>query len=113
MTDAAAVQTPAQLEPTPAQISERLSAIDHRLDRGAEKMEQHADALTKMAAELKANSETTNEVRELLALGRNGLKVLGWLGSAAKWLSTIATAALAVYGAFYAITHGGQMPPKP
>ena len=104
-------------ELTPAQIAARLRAIDERLDRGAEKMDQQSEALANLTSELKRNSETTDEVRQLLDLGRSGLKVLGWLGSGAKFLGalvgTFATAALAVYGLFYAITHGGQMPPKP
>ncbi len=100
-------------ELTPAQIAARLNAIDARLDRGSEKMDQHAQALADMASDLKRNTETTDEVREVLDVGRNGLKVLGWLGGGAKWVGTLATAALAVYGALYAIFHGGQMPPKP
>lgn len=95
------------------QISERLLAIDARLDRGAEKMDEQADRLKSVEAELRSNSETTREVRELLDAGKSGLRVLGWLGAAGKWIGTLATAGIAVYGALYAITHNGQLPPKP
>ena len=94
-------------------IAERLQAIDARLDRGAERMEQQSAALNKLAAELKSNSEVTDEIRQLLTLGRNGLKVLGWLGEAAKWIGKLAAAGAAIYGFFYAIKHGGHLPPKP
>ncbi len=91
---------------TPAQIAARLQAIDDRLDRGAEKMDRLGD-------ELEHNSRTTQEVRELLDMAKSGLRVLGWLGVAGKWLGSLATAGLAIYGLVYALTHGGQLPPKP
>lgn len=98
---------------TPQQIADRLRAIDERLDRGALKMDQQAKQLSTMSAELKRNSATTNEVRELLDVGKAGLKVLGWLGAGAKWLAPIATMCVAVYSFWYAVFHGGQLPPKP
>jgi hypothetical protein len=91
----------------------RLSPINDRLDRGAAKMSSMANDIGEIRAELARNSTTTNEVRELLDVGRNGLKVLGWLGTAAKWTSTVVAAGLSLYGVIYAVTHGGQLPPKP
>lgn len=98
--------------PVDADTVARLDGIDDRLDRGSRKMQEQADAIDLMRGELAANTVITTEVRELLALGRNGLKVLGWLGSFIKLAGALATAGLALYAAFYALTHDGRMPPK-
>lgn len=86
-----------------------IDRIDERLDKGSERMDE-------MQRELKENTTVTKEVKELLEMGRTGFKVLGWLGKAFVWtaraLTVIAGAALAIYSAWYAITHGGQLPPK-
>ena len=111
MKDTTAAPTP----PAPASdagTAARLAAIDRRLDRGSKKMQEQADAIDAMRSELAANTTITAEVRELLALGRNGLKVLGWLGAVIKWAGGLATASLALYAALYALTHDGRMPPK-
>lgn len=86
-----------------------IDRIDERLDKGSERMDD-------MQRELKANTEVTKEVKELLELGRTGFKVLGWLGKAivvtVRVAGYVGAAAVALYSAWYAITHGGQLPPK-
>lgn len=91
-------------------IAERLAPINERLDRGAEKMDAMSSSIGEIRAELASNTITTNEVRELLDVGRNGLKVLGWIGIGAKWAGGVSTAILALWTAFYAATHNGQLP---
>lgn len=59
---------------------------------------------------LKANTEVTEEVRDLLSAFRGGFRVLGWLGTGAKWIGAIAAAGMAIYTAVYAATHGGSLP---
>jgi hypothetical protein len=83
--------------------SERLQEIEERLDRGAATMRE-------FRTELAANTETTNEVRELLEAGKNGLKVLGWIGVGAKWIGGMSAALVAVWSLIYAATHNGQLP---
>jgi len=80
-----------------------LQAIHARLDKGSDRMDR-------MQTELNANTEITREVRDLMNAARVGFKVLGGLGTAAKWIAAIASAAAAVWGLIYAATHGGQMP---
>ncbi|QOR55198.1 MAG: hypothetical protein SHS37scaffold296_15 [Burkholderiales phage 68_11] len=104
--------TPEQTAAIQRAIDKSLAPINLRLDRGAEKMDAQGDAICAMRAELAANTATTNEVRELLNVGKSGLKVLGWLGAAGKWLGTLATAGVAIYAFLYALGHGGQLPPK-
>ena len=61
--------------------------------------------------ELKLNTDITGEVRDLLHTARSGMRVLGWLGTAASWLGRLAAAAVAMWGLFYALTHNGELPP--
>lgn len=69
-------------------------------------------------AELKANSEmtatnvaSTKEMVEIFGLAKGGFKVLGWIGTAVKWVGGLATACIGIYALVQAILHGG-MPPK-
>lgn len=78
-------------------------AIEDRLDRGSDRMKAIED-------ELRQNTDTTREVRELMELGRSGFKVLGFFGVAAKWVGAIAAAFVSVWGLIYTITHGGKPP---
>jgi hypothetical protein len=77
-------------------------------------LEQHAALVTRTDAierELKANTEVTAEVRDLLTTVKGGFKVLGWLGHGGKWMGMIAGAAVSIYTLVYALTHGGRLPP--
>ena len=92
---------------------DRLNAIEGRLERGSDRM----DAIERA---LKANTEATlegnrdaREVLEIFQAVKGGIKVLGWIGAMVKWLAPLATLCFAAYSAFYAMTHGGQLPPKP
>ena len=81
----------------------RFEEIEAQLAKGAERM-------TAIERELRDNTTVTREVRELMELGRNGFKVLGWLGIAAKWVGSLAAAAAAVWALVYAAMHGGKPP---
>jgi hypothetical protein len=59
---------------------------------------------------LEENTQITTEVRELLTAFKGGMRVLGWLGTFAKWAGGIAGACVALYSAWYALTHGGDLP---
>lgn len=84
-------------------VDKRLIEIEDRLDKGSKRMQD-------LRNELAANTVITNEVRELLEVGKNGLKVLGWIGVGAKWVGAIAGALVAVWSLIYAATHNGQLP---
>jgi len=79
-----------------AEIELRLNCAEKRM----ESMERKIDT----------NTTIISEVRELMEVGRLGLRVLGWMGVLVKWLGTIAAAAMAIYAAIAAITHGGDVP---
>jgi hypothetical protein len=86
-----------------AAILGRFAAIENRLDRGSERM-------ASIEADLRANTEVTREVRDLMEMGRVLFRLADLMGRGAKWLGGIATAILAVWGAFYTATHGGKPP---
>lgn len=53
-------------------------AAEERFRRGSR-------SIAALQADMKANTEITTEVRDLLQLGKNGLRILGWLGTVAGW----------------------------
>jgi hypothetical protein len=84
-------------------VIRRFEAIEDRLDRGSDRMKA-------IELELRDNTATTKEVRELLELGRSGLKALGWFGKAVKWIGGLFAAGGAIWSAIYMATHGGKPP---
>lgn len=68
--------------------------------------------MTANESELRMNTSVTAEVRALLEAMRVGMKVLGAIGTAATWAAKIAGAVAVIWGAWQAITHGGQPPTK-
>lgn len=64
-----------------------------------------------MLESLRLNNELTADIKDLLTAARVGFRVLGGLGTAAKWVGALAGAGMAIYMALYTLTHGGA-PPK-
>lgn len=93
-----------------AAVKARLDAIEDELRQGRERMGRIEASVAENTALTREGTAVTQEVRELMELGKAGFKVLGWLGAGAKWLGVIATAGVALYSAFYAATHGGRLP---
>lgn len=89
----------------PRDDEDRLAAIEARLLEGSARMDR-------MQAELSANTAITVQVRDLLQTLRGGLRLLGWLGVAAKWIGGIAAAVTAVWALIHAAIHSGR-PPHP
>lgn len=86
-----------------AELTVGMHNIQRQLSAGDTRM-------SSMSAELVANTATTTEVRDLLAALKGGMKVLEWLGKAARWAGGIALAVSAIYTVIYMATHGGNMP---
>ena len=91
--------------------------IEDRLDRGSERMARieaelarHTEQLNQLQVSLAANTEATEEVRDLLDAAKGAFRALNGLGIAFGWLGRIAAAGVAIWGAIYAITHGGRPP---
>lgn len=52
--------------------------------------------------------QNTADIVEVWQSVKGGMRVLGWLGLAAKWLTIIAACVTAVGAAVYAMTHFGS-----
>lgn len=93
--------------PVPPVTYRELEHIEERLEKGAERMRRIEESLTAQKRELDRNTELTQaiqtdtaDIRELLAAARVGFKVLGGLGTLAKWAAPI-LAVLAALGLFH------------
>lgn len=76
------------------ETTDRLALIEQRLDKGSRKM----DLLSEEMAE---NTAVTREVKEILDTVKVGLKFIGVIGNAVKWVGGVVTAAAAVVGAWH------------
>lgn len=77
-------------------FDDRLSAVENTLEQ--------------ISKELKANTEVTSEVRNMLDAARGAWRVLDGLGKLAKILGGIAAACAAIYTAIYMLFHHGRGP---
>jgi hypothetical protein len=96
---------------------ERLDALEMAKADGETRMNEIEAALkrntevtVKTAKFVEDNSGILLELSDAFKTARGGFKVLGWLGTVAKWLGGVSAAGMALWGAYYAATHGGKMP---
>ena len=75
----------------------RVLSIEDRLDRGDKRMGN-------IESDLAQNTAATNEVLEIVRMGKSFFKVCGHIGNAIKWALGIATAIGAAWAAW---KHGG------
>lgn len=83
----------------------RLASIEAELLQGRGRMDR-------METSMSANTEMTSEIRDVIVAAKVGLRVIGGIGTVAKWVAAIAGAVVAVYAALRAIGHLPQIPPK-
>jgi hypothetical protein len=84
---------------------DRIASIEQQLRDGKERMDA-------MQAELSDNTTVTREIREMLDMGRAGLRVLGALGAVAKWLGAIAMGIGSIWALVQAVKTGTPPSPK-
>lgn len=132
MSDEAAQQEskPKRRRTDPISVDEWREAIEDRLDQGSENMRGMQKAIVSLQGEMIENTKLTrkaltrnDEVYEFLMAGRNIWGVFsvvgGWMSKLIravavliKWGGVVATGGLAIYAAYYALRHGGQLPPE-
>lgn len=71
-----------------------------------------SERMDKFERAMEENTGMTRDIRDLMLTARTGFKVLGWVGTGARWVGGIAAAIAAVYSLIYIIMHGGQPPGK-
>ena len=120
----------------PISAEEWREVIEDRLDHGSANMKAMQEAILALQGEMLENTRITlentritkqsaarsDEIYEFLLAGRSIWRVFsvigGWLSKLikgltvlVKWAGVIATGGLAIYAAYYAFRHNGQMPP--
>lgn len=77
----------------------RLEAIDGRLEANITRMWELSSRVKVVEDKIDSNTQATlegnrdaREILEIFQAVRGGLRVLGWLGTAAKWVAGIAAA---------------------
>lgn len=88
------------------QVAE-LTVMLHEARRRVPEMDAR---LRDIETELAANTKVTTEVREVLDTFKGGMRMLGWMGIAAKWIAGIAAAIGAVIAIWETLRSGG--PPR-
>lgn len=84
-------------------LADRITDMEMQLGAGSERM-------AAIERDLKANTETTMEVRDILGTAKGAFKFFGALGVVLKWLGGLAGAAVAIYTVVHMATHGGKPP---
>lgn len=100
-------------EMTPDELADRLAKIDQRLDKGSGRMDDIERELRENTAATLEGNRDAREILEIFQAVKGGIRVLGWIGIAVRWVAGFGGAAMAIYGVWYAYTHNGQLPPKP
>ena len=93
MPDKAHDQTPALLDrrATDKGLGGTVLTMQERLNRGDERM-------GKIEKDLADNTAATNEVLEIVRMGKSFFKVAGHIGSGIKWLLAAGAAIAAIWG---------------
>ena len=91
------------MEPTPHPFDTWMAAAEERLKAGDERM-------TAFEQKLDKNTSITQEVYELLLTAKGAFKFFSAMGTVVGWMGKLAAAGIAIWGAFYALTHGGRPP---
>lgn len=85
-----------------------LETLMETVDKTQKEVEQLSASVTELKESVDTLTKSTADMVEMFEAGRGAFKVLGWIGTFAKWASVVA-AGTAAFWAFF--THG-NMPPK-
>lgn len=85
----------------------RIQRIEQQLAEGARRMAALEAGQRRMRAELAANTSVTTEIRDLLTVGKSGLRIGGWVGSFVKWAGGIAAGVAGIWALARTFGKGG------
>ena len=86
----------------------RLDAIERHLHEGHERMQKLEDGQSRILQHIADNRAITNEIRDIMAAGRVGLKVLGGVSVAVKWMAGVVVGLAAIWGGIHAAASNWQ-----
>ena len=81
-------------------VDQKLTALHQRQDKADAELKRVGSVTDKLSADMVGPLEAWQATV-------GGLKVLGWLGSAAKWITAIGGGFAVLIALWYAVTHGG------
>lgn len=87
---------------TPEEIEEEFQSINLRLRVSDDRMNNMEKLLQENTAVLKKNTDLTEEIKDILDLGKSFFRILRYVGIVAKWVSGLGVAA----GVIWAMAHG-------
>jgi chromosome segregation ATPase len=79
------------------QLEGRLDGVRQQVVEIHEQLAEGGRRMQSLDKELSENTRTTSEMRDMFDTAKKGLRILGGIGAALKWLSAIAGAVAAVY----------------
>lgn len=80
-------------------LIEQVAEIGGRLQKGDRRMGA-------IETDLKLNTSTTLEIRDLLTAAKGAFRVLGWIGVGVKWVGGLAATAVGVWSLIDLIRNG-------
>jgi glutamine synthetase type III len=75
-------------------IYSRITAIEQRMES---RFDTGSDRMSRIEQMLAENSASTEEVREIVVMGKSFFKVLGHLGNGIKWSVSVGAAIAAIW----------------
>jgi hypothetical protein len=99
---------PEEFQAFQALVHERFAKGIERMDAIEQMMLENQKASAATAAVVAENMAITKEMKDAFDLAKTGLRVIGVLGTVAKWVATIAGALAAVWATVYGSGHGGK-----
>ena len=88
------------LDDCPECRADAIKSIMRRLNDGDNKFEQLQQSMQENTRITKENSETLNDVKQIVVMGRSLFRMAGWIGNGIKWTAGLV---LAVGGAWAVI----------
>lgn len=100
---------PEEFQAFQALVHERFAKGIERMDAIERMMLANQQASVATAAAVAEHMALTKEMKDAFDLAKTGLRVVGVLGTLAKWLATIAGALAAIWAALHGTGHGGKL----
>lgn len=91
-----------------ALVNERFAKGIERMDAIEQMILENQKASLATATVIAENMAITREMKDAFDLAKTGLRVIGVLGTVAKWMATIVGALAAIWAAIYGAGHGGK-----
>ena len=89
-------------------VHERFAKGIERMDAIEQMILANQKASVDTAAAVAEHMAITREMKDAFDLAKTGLRVVGVLGTVAKWVATIAGALVAIWAAIHGTGNGGK-----